>query len=120
MTFWHKLKFNTQQIEYETDKAVLIKMPMKSRFKGWAFWHPSKLVRDAGGNGYFATFSYTDDWQFKLVRVNRNNKATMLADSEDMEIAFEAQQPDTRDSYLEVEEPQKINDEVEVEQSLLR
>ena len=66
MKSWKNLIFNTQNIERQTQKAVLIKMPRSSKYSGWAFWHPKKLIRKAGGKGYFLSLAYTEDWRFTL------------------------------------------------------
>lgn len=63
---WHKIFFNAQSIQGETSGSVLIKMPNRSQFNGWVFWHPRKLVREQGGKGYHMTFSFNDEWVFKV------------------------------------------------------
>jgi hypothetical protein len=80
MANWHRVKFNVQNIEAETEKAVLIKCPHNSEYDGFAFWHPAKLVRDAGGKGWFKTFSFTDDFEFKLKKYGKGqfNKSDVI------------------------------------------
>lgn len=63
---WTKIFFNTQNIQSDTGRSVLIKMPNKSQYNGWVFWHPKKLVREQGGKGYHSAFSFTEDWIFKV------------------------------------------------------
>ncbi len=61
---WKNLEFNSNNVQAETAKSVLIKVP-KSKLK---FWHPAKLVRYKGKKGYLVSIGYTDDFTFKLFR----------------------------------------------------
>lgn len=119
---WKTINFNAQNIEHETFKAVLIKMPKKSKYSGYAFWHPAKLVRTTGGNGYFKTFSYTNDFIFNLKMKTKEIEITY----EEMEEAFETVNNQigcdlgySEENYLEVKEPTKIEKEVDVNEELL-
>ena len=71
---WFKNRFHKNQIKHETDKAVLIAMPKNSAYNGYEFWHPSKVVKDDEKNNAIATFSYTDEWVFKLFKQKLVNK----------------------------------------------
>lgn len=120
---WKSIKFNAQNIKFETVKAVLIKMPNKSSYAGYMFWHPSKLVRVEGGKGYYMSFSYTDDFEFKVFKQGKNYKITAeeILSPEEMEEAFEIvneKLSDVDECYLEVTEPTKIDKEVEVKEEL--
>ena len=114
---WHKVYFNSQNIEHETAKATLIKMPNKSEYAGYKFWHPSKCVRTLSkGNGYFKTFSYTDNWEFTIFKSNKKGERTaeQTLTAEDMEIAFDVVNKQigvdaSTESYLEIEEPKKVD-----------
>lgn len=61
---WKRVIGNSNLLQAETDNAVLIKLP-KSEMK---FWHPKKLVRTSGKNGYRLSISYTDEFTFKCFR----------------------------------------------------
>jgi len=63
-TEWKQLVCNSNLMQAETDRAILIKLP-KSELK---FWHPSKLVRTSGKSGYRMTIAYTDSFVFKCFR----------------------------------------------------
>jgi hypothetical protein len=63
---WHKIFFNSNNIKAETNSGIMILMPNKSQYIGYVFWISKKLVRYQGGRGYFYTFSFRDDFVFKL------------------------------------------------------
>ena len=62
---WQNQHFNIQNIKHATEKAVLINMPHSSKYDGYCFWHPAKLIRD-GSHSYDKTFAYNGDFIFKL------------------------------------------------------
>lgn len=113
---WRKINFNMQNIELITEKAVLIKMPNKSAYKGMTFWHPAKLIREEGHKGYLMSLSYTDEFEFRLYK-KREHKKTISA--KEMEEAFNNPQLND-ETYLEVTEPTPITDAVTVNEELMR
>lgn len=64
MTTWKNIICNSNLVQKETDRSFLIKLP-KSELK---FWHPAKLCRTSGKNGYRLSIGYTDDFNFKCFR----------------------------------------------------
>lgn len=123
---WKSIKFNKQNIEHRTEKAVLIKMPKNSNYAGYAFWHPAKLVRVIGGNGYFMSFSYTDDFEFNIFKFGNKTVKKQSISIKDIEEAFEVMNEKIQcdmehdDSYLIVTEPVEINKEVSIIEELIR
>jgi hypothetical protein len=87
---WYKIRFNSQNIILENEKSVLIKMPHKSKFDGWVFWHPSNLISDDGGNGFYKNISYSNDFLFHLKRYGKSNHLLEKKDisAADFEEAF--------------------------------
>lgn len=80
MSEWKKVTTNSNLIQHETERAVLIKLP-KSEFK---FWHPSKCCRTSGKSGYRLSISYTDEFTFRVFRNGKGqwNKGTVLEKKE--------------------------------------
>ena len=124
---WKNIEINIQNIETDTGKATLIKMPNKSKYAGYKFWHPSKLVR-YGSNSYARSIGYTDEFTFKLFK-NGNGKYnkfnvidTIEIDVEEFEEAFDCMSDCTRvksnETYLIVKEPEKVEKEIEIEEEL--
>ena len=120
-----KIYFNSQNIEHETAKAVLVKMPNKSEYAGYKFWHPSKLVREEGGKGYHMSFSFTEEFEFTLRKYGKNRQITAerILGWEEMLKAFEQvneQISGHEEAYLEVAEPDKVDRMVKVREELTR
>ena len=69
MANWDKVTINSNCVQRQTEKAVLIKIPKEDLF----FWHPAKCVRFSGKNNYLTTFSFTDEFVFKVFK-NGNRK----------------------------------------------
>lgn len=125
---WKNIEINVQNIEINTGKATLIKMPNNSEYAGYKFWHPSKLVR-YGSNSYARSIGYTDNFTFKLFKNGKGkyNKFDVIdeveIDAEEFEEAFGCMKDCTRakedNSYLIVKEPDKFEKEVKIEKSLL-
>ena len=122
---WHKVYFNSQNIEHETAKAVLVKMPNKSEYAGYKFWHPTKLVREEGGKGYHMSFSFTEEFQFTIRKYGQNRQVTAekIIGWDEMLEAFEQVNEQIcghEETYLEVAEPDKVDKTVKVREELTR
>lgn len=125
---WKNININLQNVETETEKAVLIKMPANSEYKGYSFWHPKKLVRK-GKHSYAVSLGYTDEFKFSLKKYGKGkwNKSEVIAEKEitveEFENAFSKTDKNitagkTDESYLIVEEPEKIDKEVFIKEEL--
>lgn len=122
---WHKVYFNSQNIEHETAKAVLVKMPNKSEYAGYKFWHPTRLVREEGGKGYHMSFSFTEEFEFTLRKYGQNRQVTAekIIGWDEMLEAFEQVNEQIcghEEAYLEVTEPNKVDRTVKVREELTR
>lgn len=122
---WKNIEINIQNIEIDTGNAVLIKIPNKSKYASYKFWHPSKLVR-YGSNSYARSIGYTDEFTFKLFKNGKHNKFEVIdeieIDVEEFEEAFNCMSDCTRDksneTYLIIKEPEKVEKEIKIEEEL--
>lgn len=115
---WRKIEINKQNIDTNySDKVALIKMPNKSKYAGYKFWHPYKLI-GYGSNSYARTISYTYDWTFKLFKKDIEKEISV----EEFEEAFDSMSDCTRaksnETYLIVKEPEKVEKEIEIDSEL--
>ena len=67
---WYKSQIHKNSIITDTGKSVLIALPHKSEYDGFAFWHPSKLVRE-GEYRNTVSISYNEDFVFKLKKYGK-------------------------------------------------
>ncbi|MFK8243900.1 MULTISPECIES: hypothetical protein [unclassified Facklamia] len=126
---WKKINFNKQNIKAETANSVLIQIPNNSdsEFAGWMFWHPAKLVRVAGGQGYWVSFSYTNEWEFKIFKGKGQYHIEETLTAENIEEIFgtgndsiETYVVKDNESFLEISEPEEIRTEVIIHDDLKR
>ena len=68
---WENIQIESTCIETSADKAVLINMPKKSKYKGYCFWHPAKCCRLVGKNNYLIQISFTNDFKFTLKKMGK-------------------------------------------------
>lgn len=84
---WKNIQINIQNIQTETGTTTLIKMPNNSKYSGYKFWHPSKLIRN-GNNSYAISLGYTDEFTFKLKKFG-NGKWNKFDVIDEIEISVE-------------------------------
>lgn len=93
MSNWKNIEINTNQIKTETERSVLIKMPHKSDYDGYCFWHPAKLVHE-GSHSAACSIGYTDEFTFHLKKYGQGkwNSREVIdeqeIDAEEFERAF--------------------------------
>lgn len=115
MSLWKTTYCNENQIKAETKKAVLVAMPSKSEYKGYAFWHPSKLVQN-GKASCSVKLMYTDCFEFRLKKYGqgKNNKYSVVSEdtitAAELEEAFSSVyiSEKNEESYLVISEPEKL------------
>ena len=126
---WKNININKQNVDVETAKSVLIKMPHNSDYDGYKFWHPSKLVRK-GRNSNSLSIGYNDQFTFKLKKYGKGkyNKKEVIdeieIDVDEFEEAFGVMDKNiTSKNYVnefETHKPEQLNPvESKVEGELL-
>lgn len=86
MNEWKHIVINKNLIKTETEKAVLIKMPHNSRYDGYVFWLPSKLVKnDFHSKG--KRIGYTDEFTFKLKKYGSGKHNNEVISEKEIDVA---------------------------------
>lgn len=116
-SLWRSVEGHSSLIQAQTERAVLIKLPKED----WLFWHPAKLVRTAGKNGYRLSVSFTEEFEFKLFKNGKGkwNKLSKISENTISAREFESywgEMPHDK----KVDAPQSLeNEEVEVDNELV-
>ena len=85
-TMWKEIIINKTQIERETDRGILVKVPGSN----WKFWYTKKLIKTYGKR---YRLLYTNDFKFNLFKNGKgktnkfeivNEKIVSAAEIEDM------------------------------------
>lgn len=90
---WKNINISKNLIKKYTNNAILISMPHNSNYKGYVFWHTSKLTR-TGRNSAAVSLGYTDDFIFTLKKYGNgkyNSREVIdekVIDVEEFENAF--------------------------------
>lgn len=122
---WKNIEINLQNIEYDTGKASLIKMPNKSKYAGYKFWYPNKLIR-YGSNSYARNLGYTDEFIFKLKKYSKGkynsrkiiNELEISAEEFGEAFGYSIDDANSQEAYLHIIEPQKIEKDIEIKEEL--
>lgn len=78
---WLSIELQSNSIAVETEKAVLIRIPKTNKY----FWHPKKLVRLFGKSNYMFSFSFTEEWKFKITEKSKSGKTVISNEEVDYE-----------------------------------
>ncbi len=122
---WKTIKINKQNVELQITNATLIKIPKKSRYANYKFWHPNKLIEE---NENSIKLSYTNEFVFHLKKFGKGklNKYMILdeidIDAEEFEEIFDKMADSVREkennTYLIIKEPKKIEKTIVVDEEL--
>ncbi|QJR43626.1 hypothetical protein HLA87_02405 [Mycoplasma miroungigenitalium] len=94
-SIWQNLKITNEQVGNAVGNSIVIYLPKSSKYAGYYFFHPAKLVRR---QGYAFSFGFTDDFKFNLKKNGngRYNKFDVIKEvtlsATELKEAFEKQQ----------------------------
>ena len=85
MAKWKNLDISQSNIEAESDRSFLIKMPNNSDYDGYMFWHPQSLVA-RGSLSNSVALIYHDKFIFRLFK-SRRSKYGKYEKTEKLEVS---------------------------------
>jgi len=85
MSEWKKIYITKNHIKYETMRGALIKFPQNSKFKGYMFWYPLKLIWPYKKIYYFI---YTKNFEFKAFKGEKEYRKEVILGFDEIEEAF--------------------------------
>ena len=87
MKHWKRVCTNSNRVQHQTERAVLIKMPNNSEYKGFMFWHPLSLCKFNRGK---LQIYFTCDFVFELNKYVGNTRKILRNISLDADELMEA------------------------------
>ena len=75
---WVSVVVNKSLVVRESDNALLIKMPRKSGFNGFAFWFPKSLIQVYNDYSIFLCTSYDSIYTIRKYGKGLYNKTELL------------------------------------------
>lgn len=115
---WKTTLINCALIEKFTLRAVLLRMPYKSKYFGYSFWHPQSLLRPYG-NGR-DEFVYNTDFKFNLIPEDKSLPEIELSVTEFEKVMNITDDPESSVTFEPTEHipEEKTPVKVEVEEEL--
>ena len=71
MPKWKEFYISQSNIEAESDRSILVKMPHNSDYDGYMFWH-SRILVARGPVSYSVALTYHDKFIFRLFKSKRS------------------------------------------------
>ena len=68
---WSNARVNIQNVKAETNSAILVRLPNKSKYKDFEFWVSKKCVKD-GSHSYELLVGINTDFTYKAKRTGKN------------------------------------------------
>lgn len=76
MASWSHIEIHENLIKHTTGKAYLIHIPVQIDEDNWCVWMPGNLIRKRDITSNIVDIHYSDDFVFKLVKEDRDDKET--------------------------------------------
>ena len=68
---WSNARVNIQNVKAETNSAILVRLPNKSKYKDFEFWVSKKCVKD-GSHSYELLVGINTDFTYKAKRTGKS------------------------------------------------
>lgn len=76
MAEWSLVKAHEDLIKHTTEKAYLLYLPEEIDQERWCVWLPNRLIQKRDFKSGIIEIHFPDDFEFKLIKEDRNDKST--------------------------------------------
>lgn len=117
---WKNITINHNQIEAQVGGASIVKLPKSCEYGDYKFFHPTKLIRTKGG---MLSLGITEDFEVEIFKngkgkYNKFEKLDQVQLSGAEILDLFGYEDENSSTFLEVEEPKKVDKNVEVAEDL--